>query len=147
MFFSIKMITAKIPDHVGELQKAFEELLDTMFKTISNIQRDAAAPTSSNDPNQIKFDQLSSLARQIVEKTKDIDRIIDRANEETCIGKDIQDIKDTLNQKAESYEKKVIELNESCAQAEKWLARIRQMLNVIAENTPWKQRFEPNAPA
>lgn len=141
------MITAKIPDHVGELQKAFEELLDTMFKTISNIQRDAAAPTSSNDPNQIKFDQLSSLARQIVEKTKDIDRIIDRANEETCIGKDIQDIKDTLNQKAESYEKKVIELNESCAQAEKWLARIRQMLNVIAENTPWKQRFEPNAPA
>lgn len=141
------MITTKIPDHVGELQKAFEELLDTMFKTISNIQRDAAAPTSSNDPNQIKFDQLSSLARQIVEKTKDIDRIIDRANEETCIGKDIQDIKDTLIQKAESYEKKVIELNESCAQAEKWLARIRQMLNVIAENTPWKQRFEPNAPA
>lgn len=134
----------KIPDHVGELQKAFEDLLNTMFTTISKIQRDAAAPASSNDPNQIKFEQLPLLADQIVKQTKNIDNIIDRANEETCIGKDIQDIKDTLNQKAESYENEVIQLNESCAQAEKWLGRIRQMLDVIAANTPWKQRFEPD---
>ncbi|KAK8894859.1 hypothetical protein M9Y10_023299 [Tritrichomonas musculus] len=139
------MTTTSIPDHVGMLQEAFADLLNTMFTTISNIQRDAASSNSGNDPNQIKFDQLPQLADQIVKKTKNIDNIIDQANDETCIGKDIQEIKDTLSQKAESYENDVKDLDESCAEAEKWLGRIRQMLDVIAANTPWMQRFEPNS--
>lgn len=139
------MTSTTIPDHVGELQKEFDELLTLMFTTISNIQRDAAAPSSSNDSNQIKFDQLPQLADQIVEKTKKIDSIIDQANEKTCIGKDIQDIKVIFNKQAESYEKEVIELGESCEEAEKWLKRIHQMLGVIAQNTPWMKRFEPNS--
>lgn len=139
------MNTTKIDDHVGMLQEAFEDLLNTMFTTISNIQKDAASPNQGNDPNQIRFEQLPQLADQIVKKTKNIDNIIDRANEETCIGKEMQEIKDTLSQKEKSYKNDVNELKENCAQAEKWLGRIRQMLDVIAANTPWMQRFDSDA--
>ena len=137
-----QMTTTRIPDHVGMLQSAFEDLLNTMFTTISNIQRDAAAPSQVNDPQQIKFDQLPQLADQIVKKVKNIDSIIDRANEETCIGKDVVEIKETLNQKSEAYENEVCGLQENCKKAELWLSRIRQMLDVIAVNTPWIQHCE-----
>jgi uncharacterized membrane protein YccC len=111
-----------------------------MTTTISKIQRDATALPQAGEPNQLRFDQLPSLADQIVRKVKAIDALIDEANEETCLGKDVDEIRDELARKAADYEESLGELNEKCRLAEEWNARIRKMLLLIADHTPWLKR-------
>jgi hypothetical protein len=127
-------------DYVGLLQERFEDVVNTMFTTVLNIQRDAAAPAHSGEPNPIRFEQLPSLADQIVRKVKAIDALIDEANEETCLGKDIDEIREALARKSADYEERVNELSGNCRLAEAWSARIRKMLVLIADHTPWLRR-------
>lgn len=128
------MSAPKLRDHVGLLQETFEGLLTQIFITIENIQRDACLPAGTNE-NQLKFENLPQLAEDIVKRVKYIDALIDEANKETCIGKDEKEILQSLNDKNQEYERDVESLSENCEQAEKWLGRIRQMLDVIASNT------------
>lgn len=134
------METRPLTDHVGCLQDSFQDLLNTMFTTISSIQRDAAIPLQPNDLNQLKFEQLPILADTIVKKVKQIDVLIDVANEETLIGKDIEEIKNSLEKQKQEYQSEVVALSSNCEVAEKWLTKIRSMLDVIAANTPWMQQ-------
>jgi uncharacterized protein YeeX (DUF496 family) len=127
-------------DYVGLLQERFEDVLNTMFTTISNIQRDAAAAPQPGEPNQVRFEQLPGLADQIVRKVKSIDALIDEANEETCLGKDIDEIREALARKSADYEDRVRDLNGNCRLAEAWTARICKMLLLIADHTPWLRR-------
>ena len=129
-----------VKDHVGLLQEAFEDLLNTMFKTITEIHRDAAAPPAPGDQNQLRFEQLPILADQIVKKVKAIDALIDEAAQETCIGKDIKEIKDLLAEGSAEYEQQVRELGPNCDAARKWIVRIKEMLEVIMKNTPLMQQ-------
>jgi hypothetical protein len=124
-------------DHVSLLQEAFEDVLNTMFTTITSIQRDAAAPTQSNAGSAIRFDQLPVLADQIVKKVKMIYVLIDETDAETCIGKDIDEIRETLQRRSSEYEESVMGLSATCEQAEMWIVRINDMLNIIARRTPW----------
>ena len=128
----------KIRDHVGLLQDSFGILLSTMFSTIGRINADA---TSTLPAEQIptKLENLPELAEQIVMKVKEIDAIIDEANQDTCIGKNVNEIVQSLEKKSEEYDQEVNDLSRYCEQAELWLGRIKEMLNVIAENTPWIQ--------
>lgn len=134
--------TTKIPNYVGKLQEAFNDLFETMSQTISKIHRDAASPP--NEPNQITFEQIPQLAERIIQKAKTIDNIIDEAMDQTCIGQDIQEIKNTLEQKREAYDKEATELDQYTEEANLWLQRIRQTLHVIYANTPWMQELPPN---
>jgi hypothetical protein len=131
------MAAAAPRDHVSLLQEAFEDVLNTMFTTILSIQRDAAVPSQANAGSQIRFDQLPVLADQIVKKVKMIDVLIDETDAETCIGKDIDEIRETLQQRSSEYEENVMGLSETCEQAERWIIRINDMLNIIARRTPW----------
>lgn len=126
--------------YVSLLQDSFEDLLNTMFTTVMEIHRDAAAPAAPGDPNQLKFEQLAGLADQIVKKSKAIDALIDEADQETCIGKDVKEIKESLAQKSAEYEQKVHELGPKCDEARKWIVRIKEMLEVIMKNTPLMQQ-------
>ena len=126
----------KIRDHVGLLQDQFETLLTTMFTSIDSIQQSAVSDPGTNE-RQLKLENLPQMAEDIVKRVKIIDALIDEANKETCIGKDESEILESLNQKSQEYENDVASLSENCEQANIWLGRIRKMLNVIAENTPW----------
>lgn len=134
------MATPLLKDHVGLLQDSFENLLRAMFESIGNIQRNANSNPSQDQ--DFTFDKLPSIAEDIVYKVKQIDMLIDQANEQTCIGQDITEIQQSLREKSAEYEKDVASLKDRCDQAEKWLERIRQMLDVIAQNTPWMQHCE-----
>ena len=133
----------KLRDHVGLLQDQFELLLTTMFNSISNIQRDAAADPGTNE-QQLKFESLPQTAEEIVKRVKNIDALIDEANCETCIGKDEAEILESLQQKSQEYEDEVASLKEYCDEAKEWLDRIREMLKIIAENTPWMNHDQSN---
>ena len=126
----------KLRDHVGLLQDSFGELLETMFSTIRVIQIDS----DGNQPVNTKMENLPEYAEQIIRKVKEIDAIIDEANKETCIGKNINEIVESIEQKSEEYDQEVNELTVYCDEAEIWLKRIKEMLNVIADNTPWIQQ-------
>ncbi|EAX94763.1 hypothetical protein TVAG_346260 [Trichomonas vaginalis G3] len=134
------MSAPKLRDHVGLLQEGFEGLLTTIFRTIENIQRDACLAPGTNE-NQLKFENLPQIAEEIVKRVKYIDALIDEADKETCIGKDEKEILQSLNDKNLEYEQDVESLSQNCEQAEKWLGRIRQMLDVIASNT-WMHQTE-----
>jgi hypothetical protein len=127
-------------DYVCLLQERFEDMLNTMTTTISKIQRDAASLPQPGEPNQLRYDQLPALADQIVRKVKAIDALIDEANEETCLGKDLDQIREELARKAAEYEESVSLLNENCRLAEIWSSRIRKMLLIIADHTPWLKK-------
>ena len=86
------------------------------------------------------MENLPEYAEQIIRKVKEIDAIIDEANKETCIGKNINEIVESIEQKSEEYDQEVNELTVYCDEAEIWLKRIKEMLNVIADNTPWIQQ-------
>ena len=137
---ALSSMSVKMKDHVGLLQDSFEEVLNLMFTTITAINRDAAPGNANNDPNQLKFDQLPGLADQIVKKVKAIDALIDEADQETCIGKDVKEIKESLAEKSAEYEHKVQELEPNCEAARKWIVRIKEMLDVIMKNTPLMQQ-------
>ena len=126
----------KNEDHITLLQNYFEDLLKIMFSTIQSIQNDAGV-TPSQDSNQIQYDQLPTLAENIVEKVADIDKLIDRTYKETFLGKETSEIKELLLEMTVQYEKDVMELSDKCKQAEQWIGKIHQMLGVIANNTPW----------
>ena len=132
-------MTIKLKDHVGLLHDSFDDLLKTMFSMVSAIQDDASSQNQIENPNQIQFDQLPSLAERIVKKVQSIDTLIDETIEETFLGKDIDEIKELLTLKITEYEDNVMSLQDNCKMAEQWIARIQQMLDVIAENTPWIQ--------
>jgi hypothetical protein len=126
-------------DHVSALEEAFHDVVYSMLGAIESIQRDAAAPSSHPpDPNQLRFDQIPRLAEEVIGKFKNIDRLIDEADRDTCIGQDIEQIKRTLDQQQDNYDREVLELAPLCTEAEIWLERTRDMLNVIAANSLWK---------
>ncbi|KAH0790662.1 hypothetical protein GPJ56_005403 [Histomonas meleagridis] len=127
-------MASKLQDHVGLLHDSFDDLLKTMFSMISAIQDET---NKAENPNQIQFDQLPSLAERIVKKVQSIDILIDETIEETFLGKDIEEIKELLALKITEYEDNVMSLQNNCRAAEQWIGRIQQMLDVIAENTPW----------
>ena len=130
----------KLRDHVGMLQDAFAELLTTMFQSINWINANATLPQDNpnpNDPKQASFDQIPLQAQQVINRVKEIDALIDEANSQTCIGKEIDDIKAAIQEQSDEYDRQVGELSSKCEEAEKWLQRIHQMLDVIAKNTPW----------
>ena len=133
----------KLRDHVGLLQDQFETLLYQMFDVIEKIQRDAAVAPGTNE-QQLKFEKLPELAEDIVKRVKIIDALIDEANKETCIGKDEAEILESLNQKNQEYEDDVASLSQNCEAANVWLERIRKMLKIIAENTPWMNHDQIN---
>ena len=133
----------KLKDHVGLLQDQFEALLTSMFESIDNIQKDAAAAPGTSE-QQAKYENLPQIAEDIVKRVKTIDALIDEANKETCIGKDESEILESLRQKNQEYEDDVASLSEKCAEANVWLDRIRNMLKVIADNTPWMNHEQAN---
>ena len=134
------MSETKIKDHIGLIQNAFGELLTKMFSSIETIQRDA----NSNSDNSNIQNQVLKMATEIVEKVKQVDALIDEANEKTFIGKDTYEIENSLRQKSEEYEKEVLTLGEQTNKAEILLDRIKEMLDVIAKNTPWMQQCSNN---
>jgi hypothetical protein len=137
--FASTMALAASRDHVGALEDAFHDVVQSMLGAIESIQRDAAAPTSHPpDPNQVRFDQLPRLAEEVVGKFKTIDRLIDEAERDTCIGQDVEEIKRTLEQQQAEYDRDVMELAPLCTDAEMWIDRIREMINLIAANSLWK---------
>ena len=111
-----------------------------MFSSIETIQRDA----NSNSDNSNIQNQVLKMATEIVEKVKQVDALIDEANEKTFIGKDTYEIENSLRQKSEEYEKEVLTLGEQTNKAEILLDRIKEMLDVIAKNTPWMQQCSNN---
>jgi len=135
------MSQVKIRDHVGLLQKGFEELLNLMYESIDAIQK-SGGTSLGNEPKLKSFDEIPQMAEEIVKKVKVIDLLIDEASEQTCIGKDTSEIIQSLTEKSEDYENEVRTLSEYNEKAELWLGRIHEMLNVIARNTPWMQQTD-----
>jgi hypothetical protein len=45
-----------------------------------------------------------------------------------------------LARKSADYEESVNELGANCRLADAWVVRIRRMLNLIADHTPWLRR-------
>ena len=134
---------SRAKDYVGLLEGAFKDQIRYMLDVISAIERDAIGPGQVPEPGQITFQQIPTLAEQIVRKSKAIDNLIDEANQETCIGKDIGEIKHTLAQKSAEYKESVQSLSRNCEEAKVWIDRINDMLNVIASNAfPWMQQDE-----
>ena len=133
----------KLRDHVGLLQDQFETLLYQMFDVIEKIQRDAAVAPGTNE-QQLKFEKLPELAEDIVKRVKIIDALIDEANKETCIGKDESEILESLREKTQEYEEDVASLTPKCEEANIRLERIRNMLKVIADHTPWMNHEQTN---
>jgi hypothetical protein len=85
----------------------------------------------------MRFDQLPGLADQIVKKVEFIDILTDETDAETYIGRDIHEIKETLQRRNAKYQESVMNLTTTCEQAEMWILRINEILNVIARHTPW----------
>ena len=133
----------KLKDHVGILQDQFEILLTSMFESIGSIQRDAAAAPGTNE-QQLKYENLPQIAEDIVKRVKTIDALIDEANKETCIGKDESEILESLREKTQEYEEDVASLTPKCEEANIRLERIRNMLKVIADHTPWMNHEQTN---
>jgi hypothetical protein len=111
-------MAALLRDHVSLLQDALEDVLNTMFTTITSLQRDAAATAQTASANPVRFGQLPALANQIVKNVKFIDVLIDETDAETCIGKDIDEIKEILQSMNAEYEESVTNLSTTCEHAE-----------------------------
>lgn len=126
-------------DYVGLIQQKFEELIKKMIETIGFIQNN-----NSTVDVQTKYDQLQSKAEEIVKNVNDIDILLKEADEQTSIGKSIDDIVKELKKRSDEYEDGVRSLSSTINQAEVRLKKIENIFDVIAKNTPWMEDNKTN---
>lgn len=126
---------AGVKDHVSLIQEAFEDLLDTMFNAISSINRDAVRSEHTNDPNQLRFDQLPALADQVIERVKNVDAVINEADAKSCIGKDVEEVRAELAEKTQEIDAKRQALRPQCEEAEVHIERIEYILDRIVKSS------------
>lgn len=139
-FLTVLMTDAPImKDYVGLIQQKFEELIKKMIETIGFIQNN-----NSTVDVQTKYDQLQSKAEEIVKNVNDIDILLKEADEQTSIGKSIDDIVKELKKRSDEYEDGVRSLSSTINQAEVRLKKIENIFDVIAKNTPWMEDNKTN---
>lgn len=128
----------KLRDLVGLLQFSFQDLLQVMIDTIGRISRDAAIDPELNVGYQLfKYEEIPNTAEEIVSKCLMIDALIDEAQENTLLSKDLPEIFDTLKSLSNTYEEKVKSLNEELEDARVWMEKVNKVIDVVSQNTPW----------
>jgi hypothetical protein len=98
---------AASPDHLGLLQNCFQDLLHLMTDAIGRIQRDAAIDPATVGPEAaqslLKYEEIPRKATEIVTKALQIDALIDEAINETLLGKNEDEIFDSLKSESDLY--------------------------------------------
>lgn len=128
----------KLRDIVGLLQFSFQDLLQVMIDTIGKISRDAAIDPSMNVGYQLfEYKEIPSAAEEIVAKCLLIDALIDEAEENTLLSKEMPEIFKIIKDLSDTYEEKVRSLNEELEEAEVWMKKVNKVIDVVSKNTPW----------
>jgi hypothetical protein len=126
-------------DNVGLLQNCFQDLLHLMMDVIGRIQRDAAIDPATVGPEAaqflFKYEEIPHQAKEIVTKTLQIDALIDEAINETLLGKNEDEIFDSLKSESDLYEQSVSTLSDPSQRAKMWIGRAGQVLDLIASRT------------
>lgn len=128
----------KLRDHVALLQFSFQDLLLVMTDTIGRISRDAAIDPEANVGYPLfKYEEIPNTAEEIVSKSLLIDALIDEAKETTFLDKSPTEIFQTLKELSDTYEEKVQNLDSELEEADVWMGKIHQVIDVVSKNTPW----------
>jgi hypothetical protein len=125
-------------DQIGLIQNSFQDLLSLMVDAIGRIQRDAAKDPEKLGPGDaplFKYEEIPFQARAIVHKVLQIDALLDEAIDRTVIGKEESEIFDALEKESDAFLAGVESLTQQTQEAEIWMARTVELLDLIAVNT------------
>jgi hypothetical protein len=135
-------------DQIGLIQNSLQDLLHLMVDAIGRIQRDAAIDPASVTPASNRlytYEEIPDQARVIVRTVMQIDALIDEAIEQTIIGKDESEIFEILKKESDAFVANVEPLVERARDAEVWIARSAEILDLIASNALGLQPDEAQA--
>jgi hypothetical protein len=135
-------------DQIGLIQNSLQYLLHLMVDAIGRIQRDAAIDPAAIPPDAnrlYKYEEIPDQAREIVRTVMQVDALIDEAIDQTIIGKDESEIFEILKKESDTFVANVEPLVERARDADVWIARSAEILDLIASNALGLQPDEAQA--